>query len=172
MRPLVAVAVLTIILTSCGRVRHENSSHVALPSAKLIGCSSSGCSQLWQDKPEDANAIYPKQVSIDIQNSCVSGLVARYDRNISIQEIKAAIDERYGKWALGKNEDPSVPVKLWRVEPEKFAIQLAAVDAQTETMTLGQALAQPIGAQGRRNPSDEVAKQIVYLSFGGKCGAP
>lgn len=43
-----------------------------------------------------------------------------------MNDVKAAIDERYGKWANASNS--TAPVKLWRVEPEKLAIQLAVND--------------------------------------------
>lgn len=42
---------------------------------------------------------------------------------VPLDNIKAAIDERYGKWAVP--EFLNSPLKLWRVEPEKFAIQLS-----------------------------------------------
>lgn len=166
MRPLIAVVVLAAFLTSSGQGKRDDGSHVVLPSAELIGCSSSRCSQLWQeDSSPRANAIYPKQVSIDIRNSCPAGIVARYDGNVPIEEIKAAIDKHYGKWAEAKNEAATVPVKLWRVEPEKFAIQLVTVDKDMEGMTLGQALAQPLGQQKEKNSKEEVAKRVIYLAF-------
>jgi hypothetical protein len=60
---------------------------------------------------------------IDIDKRSVQGVIATYDKSVSIDDIKMSIDERYGKWALVSNG--TEPVKLWRVEPEKFAIQLA-----------------------------------------------
>jgi len=36
------------------------------------------------------------------------------------------VNERYGQWA--KAEFRTGPVRIWRIEPEKFVIQLAQAD--------------------------------------------
>lgn len=41
-------------------------------------------------------------------------------------------------------DNAGLQVKRWRVESEKFAIQLAIVDKEMEGMALGQALARPL----------------------------
>ncbi len=89
---------------------------------------SSHCAQLWRDKVPDANDIYPKQVVVDLfdNSPCPLGVMARYDKSVSMDDLKAAIDEHYGQWALANND--TAPVKLWRVKTEKFAIQLGDVD--------------------------------------------
>jgi hypothetical protein len=105
------------------------------------------------------------QLSIDVYRSCLYGMTARYDKSVPFQEIKAAIDQRYSKWALDTNADATVPVKLWRVVPEKFAIQLASVSKEEDDMTLGQALARPPGK--KKAATDELTKQVIYLAFNG-----
>lgn len=40
---------------------------------------------------------------------------------MTIEAVEAAINEHYAKWTYG---DPTPKLKLWRVEPEKFVIQL------------------------------------------------
>ncbi len=127
--------VVTIGLTSCARVKHENDGRVVVPSYNLIGCTSSNCA-LWPDKPVGAKPRYPKQVMIDIDNTSdrgVTGLVATYDKSVPLDDIRASIDERYGKWASAKNG--TSPVNLWRVEPEKFGIVSAANDDGTKQVT-------------------------------------
>jgi hypothetical protein len=99
-------------------------SHVVLPNSKLIGCKASDCSLLWQDIPTDAAAIYPHNISIDIENGAVLGVEAHYDKSVSMGDIKASIDGHYGKSTYVIDNETS-PVKVWRVEPEKIAIQLA-----------------------------------------------
>ena len=83
-------------------------------------------------------------------------MTALYDRSISLDDIKAAIDERYGKWAV--SEFVNSPVKIWRVEPEKFAIQLNVASKKDE----------------KRNIAEEGTRQAVYLAFGGRsaCNIP
>ena len=60
----------------------------------------------------DPHAIYPKQVPIDVFGSDPRprGMRAFYDKSVAIDDIKAAIDEFYGKWALANND--KLPVKL------------------------------------------------------------
>ena len=42
---------------------------------------------------------------------------------MTIEAVEASIDEHYAKWAYG---DPTPTGKLWRIEPEKFVIQLTS----------------------------------------------
>ncbi len=125
-RAVVAV-MATLRLTSCGTVKHASGGHVVLPNSKLIGCKASACSQVWQDIPTDAAAIYPHNISIDIENGAVLGIVALYDKSVSVADIKASIDDHYGKSTYVIDNETS-PVKVWRAEPEKIAIQLAVED--------------------------------------------
>ena len=72
--------------------------------------------------------------------------------------LRCALDERYGKWAYAENEDAGIPVKRWRVEPEKFVIQLSVTDKKDEKMNIAEA----------------GTKQAIYIAFGGKtaCSLP
>ena len=130
-----------------GQSNPESGKRVILPNAQLLRCVSLTCSQLWQDKAPDGNDIYPKDVSADLpENSpCVS-----------MEELKAAINVRYGKWAKATN--PTSPVKSWRVETESFSIQLREVDK--------------IDAQLSGDKLEVGAKTITYTAFpGAKCGS-
>ena len=51
-----------------------------------------------------------------------------------------------------------VPLKLWRVESEKFAIQLSVLDEKDEKMRIG----------------ETGEKRIIYIAFGGRsaCTTP
>jgi hypothetical protein len=174
---MAVVAVIAMLgLTSWGRIGHENGSRIVLPNSKLLGCRSSGCFQLWQDNPAQADAIYPRQVVIDIfgNDRCPRGILALYEKSVSTDDIKAALDQRYGKWALAGFA--TSPVKLWRVEPEKFAIQLAITEDRTKEVTRDEArafaLSQAIEHTERSNVAEGGMKQIIYLAFAGeKCGS-
>lgn len=63
---------------------------------------------------------HPRQVIVDLygDNPCPLGLQAIYEKSVSFDDLKASIDEPYGKWALSSNATSAV--KLWRVEPERF----------------------------------------------------
>ncbi len=77
MSRVIAVMMLAVCLATRGRLHHEDHSHVVLPSPKLIGCQASGCSQMCSDDAADSSAIYPQNPSIDIEEKCVLGIVAR-----------------------------------------------------------------------------------------------
>ncbi len=75
------------------------------------------------DKVADADAVYPWQVLVDFNGSQVIGLIAFYDQPTTMDDIQAAVDERYGKWANASFR--TGPARLWRIEPDKTAIQLS-----------------------------------------------
>jgi hypothetical protein len=92
------------------------------------------------DRATDSPAIYPWQITVDINEGTVIGITALYDRSTSSGAVEASIDNRYRKWALPLSS--STTVKLWRVEPERLAIQLA--------------------------PTDNGMTQVIYLAFDAK----
>jgi hypothetical protein len=49
--------------------------------------------------------------------------MAVYDKSVTIDDVEASINEHYSKWVYGK---PTPTLKLWRIEPEKFVIQLSS----------------------------------------------
>lgn len=111
------------MMPSCTKKEDGNNSNIVLPNSKVIGGSSESCPQLWQNILIKGNVIYPVQLTIDINNKNLSGMTALYDKSISTNDLKTAIDNYYNKWASANNS--TSPVKLWRVVPDKFAIQLS-----------------------------------------------
>ena len=154
MKKILTIAILVASLASHGQIKHDASKHVILPNPKLLGCVSSDCSLLLLGRPPDANDIYPKQVTVDLldRTHCASGVMARYDKSVSIDNLKASIDEQYGRWALPQND--TSPVKLWRVEPEKFSIQLGAADKR-----IAKAFRVEVGM-----------KTVIYMAFRPRIG--
>jgi hypothetical protein len=104
MKIVIAAMTLLIGLTCSGRLKHESGSHVVLPSSELIGCKTSGCSHVWLVDAADSPALYPRNISIDIDDEGVLGVVARYDRSTAIDDIRASINKRYGKWVFPKDD--------------------------------------------------------------------
>src|SRR5215472_8181996 len=123
MRKFIAAAILILGLANCQPAMEEKGKHVVLPNPKLLRCKSNDCFQLWSESPPDANAVFPKQLIIDMNQNCLYGMTALYDKSVPLDDVKAAIDEQYGKWALAQFANTSI--KIWRVEPERFAIQLS-----------------------------------------------
>ena len=76
------LVILTLELTCFGTFHQKSGGHVVLPNSKLIGCKGSGCSQLWQ-ATRDAAAIYPHNLSIDIEDGAILGIAVHYDKSAS-----------------------------------------------------------------------------------------
>ena len=146
MREILATMVLVFFLP-ISQPAKEDGSTIVLPNPKLLTCKFSDCSQLWSDNV--AAAVFPKQLIIDSNQHCVYGMTALYDKEISADDLKKAVDERYEKWALPGFEKSQL--KLWRVESEKFSIQLSVSDKKDEKMHFAEA----------------GTKQLIYIAFGG-----
>ncbi len=145
-----------LCLANCQTAKEEKGSRVVLPNSKLLRCTSADCFQLWSESPAQAKAVFPKQLIIDMNQNCPYGMTALYDKSISVDDVKAAINEHYEKWALA--QFANLLVKLWRVEPEKFAIQLSVADKKDEKMNIAEA----------------GTKKVIYIAFGGRsaCNIP
>jgi hypothetical protein len=90
---------------------------VVLPNPQLVHCRSAECSQLWKQDSTDGGTVYPAQVLTDFVNGEVVGLTAVYDKSVSREELRAAINAVYSK-------SPQAVPDIWRVEPEQLAISL------------------------------------------------
>ena len=156
MKRAFAAVVLMLGMAHGQTAKEENRSRIVLPNPKLLRCKSSDSYQLWLENSADTNAVFPKQVSIDMNQNCLYGIRAIYDQSVSLEDIQAAVNERYGKWAV--TELTKTQLRVWRVEPEKFAIQLAAFSKKDEKRNLGEA----------------GTKEAIYIAFGGRsaCDIP
>src|SRR5215831_6557870 len=102
----------------------EKNKRLVLPNPKLLKCKSADCFQLWLETPTEPSATFPKELDSDVRQ------IRPFRRP------QAAIDERYGKWAYPGNDNAALPVTLWRVEPEKFAMQLHVADKRDEKLNI------------------------------------
>ena len=150
MKKVLAASVLMLCLAYGQTATGEIGSRIVLPNPTLLRCKSSDCSHVWLEKSAETNAVYPKQITIDMNQSCLYGMTALFDKSIPLDDIRAAIDERYGKWAVP--EFVNSPLKIWRVEPEKFSIQLSVATKKDE----------------KRNIADAGTRQAIFLAFEGK----
>ena len=148
MQKIVAAILLALSLPFC-QPAQEHKSIIVLPNPKLLTCKGADCSGFWS-KESEHNTVFPKQLFIDTEAGCVYGMTARYDKSVSVDDLAAAVDERYGKWTIPHFEKG--PLRLWRVESEKFAIQLAVLDQRDE----------------KRGVAEAGTKQLIFLPFGGR----
>ena len=146
MRKILAAMVLVFFLPNSQPAK-EDSSAIVLPNPKLLTCKFADCSQLWLNSV--GATVFPKQLIIDSNQHCVYGITAIYDKEISAHDLKKAVDERYEKWALPGFEKSQL--KLWRVGPEKFSIQLSVSGKNDE----------------EKHFREAGTKQLIYITFGG-----
>ena len=149
MKSFVAAVVLMLPLVHAETAREDTGTAVVLPSPELLRCKSSNCQKLWSEKSGEGNKVFPKQISIDLKQGCIYALTAQYDKSVAFDDIKTAIDTRYAKYAA--QFSANAPVKAWRVESEKFAIQLAALDKKKDE---------------KLNMGEAGTKQVIYIAFG------
>ncbi|HTW23609.1 MAG TPA: hypothetical protein VMD78_08420 [Candidatus Baltobacteraceae bacterium] len=140
---------LTLALLSLHAAAAQSARRVVLPNPGLLRCSSADCSQLWPANM-DPKAIFPKQVTLDTDRGCVYGMTVLYDKSVPFGLIRAALDDRYQQWSV-KDVGSSV-LRVWRVEPQKFSIQLAVADKADE----------------RKHWAEAGTKQVVFIAFKGK----
>ena len=134
----------------------ETHGKVILPDPRLIRCTTSTCPPVLPDG-KDPHAVYPWQVLLDYTNGSVIGLTAFYDQPASIDDVQAAVNDRYGLWA--RAEFRTGPVRIWRVEPEGFVIQLARSDAgMVQLIYLTFAAKHPTSEKAREEILDRMAK--------------
>lgn len=115
-RMVTAVGALLLSLSAAAQVS-KTTGGVVLPSPQLIHCRSVECSQLWNKNGEPA--AYPAQVLTDVVNGEIVGLTAVYDKSVSIENLRSAIDTLYPKAAIH-----GLP-GMWRVEAEHLTISLS-----------------------------------------------
>jgi hypothetical protein len=100
--------------------------------------------------------VFPNQLLMDMNQDCLYGLTALYDKSVSVHDIELAIDEHYSG---SKNSDfDKASIRLWRVESEKLAIQLSESDKKDE----------------KRGGAEAGTKHVIYIAFGGRsaCSIP
>jgi hypothetical protein len=149
MKKTIAALMLILSLSSLQEARGQSPAHLVLPNPNLLRCNPSDCTQLWSEAVEQKGAV-PKQMIIDIDQGCIYGMTALYDKSVPFGQIKSAIDDRYQQWSVKEINSPVL--HLWRVEPQKFSIQLSVADKHDET----------------RHVAEAGTKLAIYIAFGGK----
>jgi hypothetical protein len=122
-----------------------------------LRCCLSDCFRLWSEATEQ-KVIFPKQMIVDMDQGCIYGMTALYDKSVSLDEIVSAIDDRYKRWTV--NGLSHSHLHVWRVEEQKFSIQLTVASKEDE----------------KRNAADAGTRLAIYIdiALGGKsaCDTP
>ena len=151
MNRILAIVVIVLSLTQSQAAPQVKNDRLVLLNPKLLRCKSSDCGQLWLEDVAEAKAVFPKQLIIDVNQGCLYGVQVLYDKSVPLEDVRAAIDKHYRKWAWPLNDKNDVPVRLWRVEPDKFAIHLSQNDKNDE----------------KRTTIEAGTKDVIYIGFGG-----
>jgi hypothetical protein len=129
MKPIIVTVLLLagISSASSGQIAGRADKRVILPSIKLVRCMTSDCFQLLQDDPPRPGDIYPEHIDVAfLDRWCPFGLTARYNKAVSLEELKAALEKRYGK---GTTENwPNGPAVTWEVESAHVLVVLDTAD--------------------------------------------
>src|SRR5262245_30457800 len=99
---------------TCQTAKEENDKRVA--RAKRLRCRSSD-RFLWPGEPQPRNVVHPKPVILDMDQDCLYDMTALYDKFISSERVKQAIEGGLGSQAVGVLANS--PIELCRVEAEK-----------------------------------------------------
>lgn len=124
---------LTVLLVtgmcgmSSGQAAGRSDKRVILPNIKLVRCMTSDCFQLLQDEAPRPGDIYPEHIDVAfLDRWCPFGLTARYNKAVSFEDLKNALESRYGKGTARNWTD--APLMIWEVESAHLFIQLDVAD--------------------------------------------
>ncbi|MFZ0978556.1 MAG: hypothetical protein WAN23_04050 [Candidatus Acidiferrales bacterium] len=150
MMKTVAALLLMLSLLYLLPASAQNASRIVLPNTNLLRCSSSGCSQLWS-ADVDQKAIFPKQVIVDTDRGCIYGMTALYDKSLSFDLVKSALDNHYRQWSGKEMDVPASHAYIWRV-PQKLVIQITVDGKEAE----------------RKGWAEAGTKRVRFLAIGGR----
>ena len=161
--------------------QHAGQSRVVLPNAELLNCRFGECAQMWSTVRAKPGAITPWRVTIErLGNApCPNGIIALYDKDVSIGELTDAVTERYGAVYL----KGALPGGIWKDASKNLVINLfpLADESTQEAHPCADAMqGDPVtrffttdafhDSVGRSVPRKEL-KQLIFLStVGTSCG--
>ena len=129
MKPIMLTLLLVTSMCSIlsGQAKGQSKRRVVLPNAKLVRCMTSDCFQLLQDDPPRRGDIYPEHIDVAFLDQwCPYGVTAKYNKAVSFEDLRDALEKRYGK---GTAKDfPHGHVMIWEVQSDSLFIELDIAD--------------------------------------------
>jgi hypothetical protein len=162
---------------------HAGQSTVVLPNAELLKCRFGECSQMWSKVGARLGANAPWRVTIERlgNDPCPNGIIALYDKNVSVEELMDAVTEQYGSVSL----KGALPGGTWNVPGKNLVISLfpLADESSPEAHPSADAMQRDPGTYffttdtfhdsvGRSVPRKELKELIILSKFGTSCGVP
>jgi hypothetical protein len=101
-----------------------------LPSPAIFGKSTADAVKLLEEKK--LGDIEPFVVWSDVRCGRYFAMSAFYGKPVNLADVRAEVNRRYGQF---ESKYSSADLGLWRVEPEKFAIQAAVGEEDSVRLT-------------------------------------
>lgn len=156
-------------------------SRVILPNAELLHCRFGECAQMWSTAGAIPGAITPWHVTIERfgNDPCPNGIIALYDKNVSMEELVNAVTERYGSPVLKGD----MPGGIWKDASKTLVIDLFPVadESSPEARPVPDAMkGDPFtyffttdafhDSVGRSVPRKELKELVFLATFDTSCG--
>lgn len=161
--------------------QHAGQNRVVLPNPELLHCRFGECAQMWSAVGAKPGAITPWRVTIERlgNDPCPNGIIALYDKNVSMEELVDAVTERYGSAVLQfdspggvwKDASKTLVVDLFPLADEPSPEARPVPDAvQRDPVTYFFTTDAFHDSVGRSVPRKEL-KELIFLStVGTSCG--
>ncbi len=114
----VRLAIVLCLFSMRGLVAQDSPHRqtIVLPNPDLIGCAGKTCAPPLDFIGDPAEMIFPTQIALDIgEKGCQYGFMAYYDKSVSAEQLRVALNERYPNAADPVGESPR---GFWRLESE------------------------------------------------------
>lgn len=95
-----------------------------IPMDIIIGVNKFNCSKIIYLYKNNELFIHPDNISLDLKNKNIIGLVAEYDKSVDLSTINNHIDMMFKKFKI-TNNDYGNYVSIWRIEQHGITIQLS-----------------------------------------------
>ena len=98
---------------------------VYIPQKDIVGSHIDNQLHLLSTDNSSQRTIYPIGVSIDVDAGKITGVVFHYEKSVAIHLIESEVNNTFSEWKVKPSTNNDVGVRLWRVEPMRFTIQLS-----------------------------------------------
>jgi hypothetical protein len=177
---LAAVFMVGMLIVYHRHSHHAGQGKAVLPSAELFKCRFGECAQMWSSVGAKPGDKAPWRVTIERlgNDPCPNGIVAFYDKSVSMEELVDAVTEQYGP----AYEKGPLPGGDWRNASKHLAISLVPLADKSSLEERPSSGAKEVSyfstadafhdAVGRSVPRKGL-KELIFLSVvGTSCGVP
>ncbi len=115
----------TMLLTNA--LTHFSEAHartdIVIPNPKILG-TKLGTESPLQTSNVGENAIYPKNIHLDLDGPRIYGIMATYPDSVTFESIVECVNLTHKKWSRDPDgEMAKWGVTVWRNEEDRYAVQ-------------------------------------------------